>query len=77
MTLVLLELLPAMSNQLPTAGERPVLRLLVCACKIHPMWSAGHESVRLLPLMPNVILVEFGAMVCVMIVNMPLAGLKL
>ena len=77
MTLVLLELLPAMSNQLPTADKRPVLRLLVCACRIHPMWSAGHERVRLLPLMLNVILVEFGAMVCVMMLNMPLTGLKL
>ncbi len=36
---------------------RPVLMLFVCACKIHPIWLAGHESVSWLPEMLVTILV--------------------
>ena len=38
--------LPPTSAQLPV---RPVVRLLVCACRIQPRWSAGHESVSAVP----------------------------
>ena len=37
--------------------ERPVTSELVCTCRVQPVWSRGHDNVRLPPLAENRILV--------------------
>ena len=44
---------------------KPLLSELVCACKIQPVWSTGHEMVSTLPLTLVVTLGGFGLTVTV------------
>ena len=48
---------------------KPVDRLFVCICKYHPRWSEGHDNIKVLPEMLNVIFVGLVATAELLLAN--------